>query len=332
MPEVSIIIPVYNKQKYISQLLHQIMKQSYHDFECILVDDGSTDNSGIICDNFAQKDKRFKIIHLPNCGVSNARNMGLSCAVGKYITFIDADDMIAPVYVENLYSCIIKSNSDLVISGVVKFWADTEKEQALIPPYTGKRKLKDLLDTFVAIQQDTGIYGICVAKIFSKDLLGEIRFDTSLYLAEDFDFYLKIYSKTDTIYFDNKTFYYYLQEADNSSVMLKDSQIDYLAQVKIQLRLKKFLNGENQYFGSNRALVERNINNYFYYTLHYSERDEFYKHFDSLNEIYRSDDVRLSGKGIQQKILLWLFEHNKKYLAKFLVDFYHCIRGIIRKG
>lgn len=96
MSKLSIIIPVYNVEKYLSKCLNSILRQTYQDYEIILIDDGSSDSSGIICDWYADKDSRIKVVHQPNKGVSCARNAGLELSKGEFITFIDADDELCP--------------------------------------------------------------------------------------------------------------------------------------------------------------------------------------------------------------------------------------------
>ena len=96
--KISIIIPVYNKQRYLNTVLRQLRDQSFRDYECILVDDGSADASGAICDEAVAVDSRFRVIHLVNGGVSRARNTGISMARGEYVTFIDADDELHPMF------------------------------------------------------------------------------------------------------------------------------------------------------------------------------------------------------------------------------------------
>jgi glycosyltransferase involved in cell wall biosynthesis len=118
MPKISIIIPVYNVAPYLRECLDSIQEQTFKDFEAILVDDGSTDGSGEICDWYASKYKRFKVIHKSNGGVSSARNMGLDIAQGEYIGFVDPDDFIDPDFYKRLYSCMIENNADLCISGI----------------------------------------------------------------------------------------------------------------------------------------------------------------------------------------------------------------------
>ena len=112
---ISIIVPVYNVEKYICRCIDSILAQTYKDFELILVDDGSTDSSGKICDDYKERDKRIKVIHKENGGLSSARNVGIDVAEGDYIGFIDSDDYIRKDMYEILYKCIQKNNCDISI-------------------------------------------------------------------------------------------------------------------------------------------------------------------------------------------------------------------------
>jgi glycosyltransferase involved in cell wall biosynthesis len=111
---VSVIIPVYNVEKYLSNCLDSVISQTYNNLEIIVIDDGSTDNSGRICDEYAKKDKRIKVIHKKNGGLSDARNTGLNLHTGHYITFIDSDDWVDNNYIEEQINTAIKTNSDIV--------------------------------------------------------------------------------------------------------------------------------------------------------------------------------------------------------------------------
>lgn len=100
---LTIIVPIYNTENYLSECIDSILNQSYKDIELILINDGSTDNSSSICDEYSSKDKRIKVIHIENRGVSYARNTGLSIAKGEYITFVDSDDFVSnDIYLENI--------------------------------------------------------------------------------------------------------------------------------------------------------------------------------------------------------------------------------------
>lgn len=113
-PLISIIVPVYNVDAYLKQCIDSILNQKYENFELLLVDDGSTDKSGDICDVYGKRDKRVRVFHKKNGGVSSARNVGLDNAKGDWIAFVDSDDIVTPSYLSGLYSDV-KSDVDLVI-------------------------------------------------------------------------------------------------------------------------------------------------------------------------------------------------------------------------
>ena len=117
MCEISIVVPIYNKKKYIEETVKCILRQTFEDFELLLIDDGSSDGSGEICDRLSERDARVKVFHTDNHGVSAARNLGIKKAVGKYIAFIDADDRIKRNFLEKLYCAITEENADLSVCG-----------------------------------------------------------------------------------------------------------------------------------------------------------------------------------------------------------------------
>ena len=112
-PMISVIVPVYNAEKYLKECIRSILNQTIQNLELILVNDGSTDGSGYICDEYINKDNRIKVIHKENGGVSSARNMGISEATGEYFTFVDSDDYLEPNALEILYNDIIIYNADI---------------------------------------------------------------------------------------------------------------------------------------------------------------------------------------------------------------------------
>ena len=125
---VSIIVPIYNVEQYISKCIESILAQTYRDFELILVDDGSPDNCGKICDEYAKQDSRVHVIHQENKGVSAARNAGISLAKGEYIMLVDSDDFITENMLEKMHDCIAESGSDIVICGMNTFLDGEETE------------------------------------------------------------------------------------------------------------------------------------------------------------------------------------------------------------
>ena len=126
MYQISIIVPFYNVEPYIKRCIDSILSQTYTDFELILVDDGSTDNSGRICDEYSLKDERIYVIHKVNGGQSSARNAGIDIAKGKYLSFVDADDYIAPLMIETLHKLAIEYNTDISECGYISVFNEKE--------------------------------------------------------------------------------------------------------------------------------------------------------------------------------------------------------------
>lgn len=171
-PLISVVVPVYKVEEYLNRCVDSIIVQTYKNLEIILVDDGSPDNCGQICDDYAKKDRRIKVIHKENGGLSDARNNGIELSKGKYITFIDSDDYIENNYISVLYKSISSNNTDIAISshkvvydnGVVINKA-TEEESVLKP----KEVLKRIL-------YDDGIDLSAWSKLYKKELFDDIKY------------------------------------------------------------------------------------------------------------------------------------------------------------
>ena len=126
-PLISIIIPVYNVEKYLSECIESVINQTYKNLEIILVNDGSTDSCPQICEEYAAKDNRIKVIHKKNGGLSDARNIGLKQATGALISFVDSDDLLSLDFCQRLLDALIESDADIVECDFVKFEEETEE-------------------------------------------------------------------------------------------------------------------------------------------------------------------------------------------------------------
>ena len=126
-PLISVIVPIYKVESYLRQCVDSILNQTYTNLEVILVDDGSPDNCGAICDEYAAKDARVKVIHKPNGGLSDARNAGLKIATGDYYYFVDSDDMLPAYSIKTMYDLMHQHNGDMVIGGFERFYDETEE-------------------------------------------------------------------------------------------------------------------------------------------------------------------------------------------------------------
>lgn len=170
-PRVSIIVPVYNVDSYIRKCIDSILTQTYTDYELILVDDGSTDMSGDICEKYSVKDSRVKVIHKINGGQSSARNIGIDNAKGEYLSFIDADDYVSPIMIETLLNLIDNNNADISECGYIT----VNKEIETVCDFGKDVEMgagNYLIEKF--INADI-FYGVCT-KLFKKSLFDNTRF------------------------------------------------------------------------------------------------------------------------------------------------------------
>ena len=208
MPKLSIIVPVYKVEKYIHKCVDSILTQTFTDFELILVDDGSPDNSGIICDEYEVLDNRIKVIHKKNGGLSSARNAGLDVAKGDYIAFIDSDDYITADMFETMLDVAIKNNADMVKCGFKEF-----NEKGTITKTVGfeKQEVLDNDETFGALMDlyfDSVLYKIACNAIYVRGIALKVRFPEGLINEDNYSagMYLFYAKRIVTI---NKEFYYY---------------------------------------------------------------------------------------------------------------------------
>ena len=181
-PKISVIVPVYKVEKYLDRCIKSILDQSYRDFELILVDDGSPDNCGAICDNYADTDSRIKTFHKKNGGLSDARNYGTERALGSYITFIDSDDYVRCDYLEVLMNMILEKNANMAVGN----FKDVTEDNALLPGsgeetgevrvYDSDEALHQLLATPNYLQMETAWGKLVKADIVKKHLFPVGRF------------------------------------------------------------------------------------------------------------------------------------------------------------
>lgn len=261
---VSVILPVYNKIKYLPTTLPSLLSQTYRDFELIAVDDGSTDGSGDFLDRLAKTDSRVKVIHQPNAGVSAARNAALDRASGDYIVFADADDTVCPDWLEVLTKEAEVSGADIVVSGFFSTDSNGKALDTVLPPEEGNITGKEFLGNFYAHQSNHGLPGFGHGKIVRRDLIekNNIRFTPGLKLAEDLDFFVRLYDKAETVRTVRYAGYNYLQGAENSTGGSSAYQVDYLSQVKIWLGIVSILTAHGEYCGENRAFADEKLGGY----------------------------------------------------------------------
>ena len=200
---VSIVVPVYNTENYIAKCLDSIAAQTYKDFEVIVVDDGSSDSSGEICDDYASRDNRFKVFHIKNGGVAAARNFALEKCNGKYVTFVDSDDWVKPEFLEMLYDEVSKNRSDMVI---YDFFIERNNE-TIIKSYAALRKHKQsVAEEILKEQIHPGLWH----KLFVKQIIEahHLRFPKYNY-GEDLCFVLNYLYFAPNVSFVCEPLYHY---------------------------------------------------------------------------------------------------------------------------
>lgn len=241
--KISVIVPLYNKEKHIYQCLNSIKNQKFKNFEVFIIDDGSTDNSKEICINFCKEDDRFKYFFKNNGGVSSARNYGLKLIKNDYVIFIDADDYIEESYLESL----TENKNDLIVQGFKK------DEHGIINEYHIQNCVynkQDVLNDLLINKEITNVFSVPYLKLFDMRYIKKysIKFNEDLNFGEDFDFVLRYISAINgTVRFVDKC--YYVNRIENGSLSRKDISniwiqlsIVYLTIKKIYISNRKALN------------------------------------------------------------------------------------------
>lgn len=234
MCKISIIVPVYNVEEYLERCVDSILNQTFKDFELILVNDGSTDNSPIICDTYAQKDNRVKVIHKKNEGSAIARNVGLNICKGKYIGFVDSDDYIFKTMYENLLNIIIKENAEIAICKYKNF-----KSYEDIKFENSKRTLKSF-NNIEALEnyfldyghKDRIIHTLIWDKLYKRELFDEIRFPNVSFAEDGYVVYKLLYKSKKTIFVYDTLYYYFERLGSLSRTTFSEKYLEIYKDIK----------------------------------------------------------------------------------------------------
>lgn len=233
--KISVIIPVYNVEKYLKQCIESVLNQTYENLEIILIDDGTKDNSGIICDDYSKKDNRIKVVHQKNMGLSGARNTGLKIATGDYISFIDSDDFIDNKMFEVMILALKENNADIVECGTIfcNEIGEYIKENTInnIRTYKNEEQIKELLTTGDITTTSWG-------KLYKRELFKNFEFPLGKYHEDTFTTYklLHLSQKTTIL---NKGFYHYRQV--DGSIMNSSFKLKHLDSIEATLERSKFI-------------------------------------------------------------------------------------------
>ena len=214
---VSIVVPIYNVENYLRQCLDSIMGQTYQNFECLLINDGSPDHSADICREYVSKDSRFKYFEKKNGGVSSARNLGIEHSKGDYITFIDADDWVDSDYLEVLYTTLLEEGADITVSTYKQFnikdgcfYIHSFQRGYEKKIFTGS----ELIDKLQLLSSFDHSYSSVCGKLVKSVRVENIRFNEETTLGEDMEFWYKLFLISDKVVYINKDTYIYRTSND----------------------------------------------------------------------------------------------------------------------
>ena len=320
---VTIIVPVYNTEKYVEKCLESIVNQTYQKLEVILVDDGSTDKSKEICIRYKEKDDRIKLIEQKHGGVGKARNTALENVKGKYVYFLDSDDYLENDCIEKLLAKLKETNSDIVICGYNRVY--NEKIEKFIVQKNETLNNLELLKRILEVQ---GGFGYCCGKLWKIETIKDIKFNTDLKIAEDALFCMETCKNMEKIYIMNEALYNY-KFNENSAVRKYDENFvdDILKSMKVA---KNYL--EKEYKGNEKIINK--LNNYIAYhilliTVNYCFNDKnglnFIEQIERLKTICNIEEFKIAikksdyeGLSITRKITLFTLKY-KLYFITMLI-------------
>lgn len=321
-PLVSIIVPVYNVEKYLCRCLDSIKNQTYNNIEVLLVDDGSTDNSGTICDTYTQSDSRFETFHIPNGGVSRARNYALDRMKGAYCTFIDSDDIVSEYFVEHEVESVLNKKEDIVLLSQFIFIHYSNANQCN-QLFDHKQGESIIINTYSYDFINEKFPLTVVGSLFCSELVRDIRFDEELFRGEDTLFMSKVLNKVGEAVIITENMYAYIQYPDSLSHG-KYSYSKFTELIAWERICKLFTNRNSMSYISCRAafayrcilriddMVENSSDNYEYieYAKKYSRKNAFYVLLSTLN---LRKKIKLSIKCYLPEIQVYLCKKRRDF-------------------
>lgn len=312
--KVSVVVPIYKVEQYLRKCVDSIINQTYKNLEIILVDDGSPDDCGKICEEYASKDTRIKVLHKINGGLSDARNFGLDVATGEYICFIDSDDFVNEYYVEKMLESALKNNSDICacnfeyIDESGKTWIRKEKEENV---YSSSEAIKDIF----TLEQNTEV--MVWNKLYKRSLFvdNNIKYPVGRIHEDNFTTY-KLYDKANRVSLINDKLYYYLQRGNSIMSTFNQKRFDILIAIEEIKEYFKDRNGFTSSIQCNELLIYLSlINNMIKSNYNGKEKLEV------VDKIRKNKRVFLKNKIIplQKKIMILILLTNVSLYSKLFV-------------
>ena len=299
--KVSVIVAAYNIEKYIARCLDSILNQTYKNLEIIVVNDGSSDNTGEIIDKYSEKDTRIKVIHKENGGVSSARNKGIDMSTGDYIGFVDGDDTIEPDMYEILVKNAIKYNADISHCGYKILEVDKETLFYGSGKVVVQNRKKGILDLF----DGTIVEPSLCNKIFRKKIIGDVRLDENIKINEDLLFNVVLFEKSSKSVFEDKSKYIYMKRDGSATTSSFNNIIKLTDPRKVYLHIVELFRDDKEILPYAKKMdIERNIN--IYNLLILEKKEEFIKLKDEVREYIKLNQIK-DKKILSRKNILMIF-------------------------
>ena len=284
LEKVSIIIPVYNVALYLRECLDSVVNQTYRDLEIILVDDGSTDGSETICDEYARKDGRFLVIHQQNAGAANAKNTGLDNVTGSYVAFLDSDDFVSENWIETMIMALKKYDSDIAECGFDKVLTD-RTEMDICFSKMQQFSIEEYMKQYVS-HWDSALF---FNKIFSSSLIQNIRFRTERRCIDDEFFTYKVISNGSRVVRVNDVLYHYRQRK-SSAVHAKENSLqktdDYL-----EMMVERFRWITKQFPTLKREYLKHDVDTFYYFSKSLVFDEPLIKKYKKTARFYLSQSI-----------------------------------------
>lgn len=280
---ISIIIPVYNTEKYLRRCLDSIVAQTYKDFECILVDDGSTDGSVKLCDEYVAKDNRFKDYHNQNGGPSKERNFGLEHSKGEYVLFIDSDDWLEKDALDNYANAINEYHSDIIKSGYEIDYPNKKTTRFCVDKVIIPNNKDDL---FLNVEK-SGYTGFIWNATFKRSAIGDLRFSENIKWCEDQLFSLEMFNRCNSIVLIPHITYHYMVDQGESLSNVKDAQLVFdVAQKGFELKYE--LAGKSK---EGLAIMKKSYNDLVSYSIRILYQNKSYR----VRSEFRNNNILIQG-------------------------------------
>ena len=277
-PAISVIVPIYNIEKYIRRALDSILAQTFSNFELLLIDDGSTDESGRLCEQIAEQDERVLLYHKENEGLSQARNDGLKQAQGDFVIFIDSDDYIHPEMITSLYQQLVKEDADVSSCGVMNVYANSESPQSANQDDYFVCDTETFLKEYLIGEK---IPGTICNKLIKKEIAAQLTFPKGL-IYEDAYYHFDLIKLDRKYVVNTKPYYYYFHRGD--SITTKPYAEKDLAYIDIY---QKFYNEVVKNYSDLKEVAFFRLAYAHFFILDKMLLDDQYKQFEAYAQIHR---------------------------------------------